>query len=277
MQNEYYYATIFYTFAINEEKMTFIIIMKVHNSNIKMFLKELYKRGVRPQVLCFILPCIAYFCVIGVVKNMMTHPTITDILLIIYTCTFLLHIIVSFFLLRQRRFFLFSFAVIGVFAYLLGAFLLGMALQSAPTGFAEDHPIPKGLIYNTPKGQDEDIDAEVTPSDTTTYLQIRNSFQGGIYEYSFYYPQLPAGTIFLRCYEVTENLPLSEERIIEESCQHTNGTNHFSCLVSKKQFTIYEGDWNEYYAARIEVWFKAPNGHERKLLEKIYAVEGWMR
>ena len=55
------------------------------------------------------------------------------------------------------------------------------------------------------------------------------------------------------------------------------GTNHFSQLVKDKEFTIFEGDWGDCYAARIEVWFKDKQGHKRKLSEKVYSVQGWMR
>ena len=55
------------------------------------------------------------------------------------------------------------------------------------------------------------------------------------------------------------------------------GTNHFSQLVKDKEFTIFEGDWGDCYAARIEVWFKDKQGHKRKLSEKVYGVQGWMR
>lgn len=38
-------------------------------------------------------------------------------------------------------------------------------------------------------------------------------------------------------------------------------------LISRKRFTIYEGDWGDYYAARIEVWHKdAATGEETKLV-----------
>lgn len=52
----------------------------------------------------------------------------------------------------------------------------------------------------------------------------------------------------------------------------------FGIVVDKQKFIISEGDWGDYYAARIEVWFKNTNtGEEIKLLEKIYRVEGWER
>ena len=39
-----------------------------------------------------------------------------------------------------------------------------------------------------------------------------------------------------------------------------------------------EGDWGKPYAARFEVWFKPGSGQrERKLLERTFRIEGWMR
>ena len=44
-----------------------------------------------------------------------------------------------------------------------------------------------------------------------------------------------------------------------------------------EEFTIYEGDWGEFYAARLEIWFVPANGGKpRKLKEKLFKVQGWM-
>ena len=111
-----------------------------------------------------------------------------------------------------------------------------------------------------------------------SYLQIWDGSQGGIYNYDFYYGPLPAGEIYLKCFEVTEDIPLSDYRLKKASMVQINGTSTFSKLVDKQEFTIYEGVFHDYYAARIEVWFKdAKTGDEKKLLEKVYRVEGWMR
>ena len=83
---------------------------------------------------------------------------------------------------------------------------------------------------------------------------------------------------FSWCFEVTKNLPLSEKRIRKESRVEIKPTNSFSKVVDQQRFFIYEGVWRDYYAARIEVWFKdAKTKEEKKLLEKVYRVEGWMR
>jgi hypothetical protein len=99
-----------------------------------------------------------------------------------------------------------------------------------------------------------------------------------MYKYDFYYGPLPAGDIYLRCFEVTKNIPLSEDRLTESSRVNIGSTTSFTKLANKQEFTIYEGDWGDYYAARIEVWYKnAATKQEKKLHEKVYRVEGWMR
>ena len=142
--------------------------------------------------------------------------------------------------------------------------------------FGKDHPVPDGLECSLPLA--EDSQPAVDSLDSSTWLSVWNDVQGGIYKYDFCYGALPAGEIFLRCYEVTGNIPLSTDRIEERSKVTTDSTSAFSRLVNHQQFTIYEGDWDDYYAARIEVWFRdAATKQGRKLMEKVYRVEGWMR
>ena len=73
---------------------------------------------------------------------------------------------------------------------------------------------------------------------------------------------------------------MSEDRIPERSAVSLGSTEDFPFhqLVDHQCFTIYEGDFGDYYAARVEVWFRdSTSGAERKLMEKVYRVEGWMR
>lgn len=145
--------------------------------------------------------------------------------------------------------------------------------------FGKRHQIPAGLVYNQPMELRDS--ALVAPADSLapdSYLQVYNDYQGGMYLYDFHYPSLPAGEIYLECYEVTENIPLSKNRILEESKVEITVTDSFSKLINKQKFTIYEGVWGDYYAARIEVWHKdATTKKKRKLVEKVYRVEGWER
>lgn len=144
--------------------------------------------------------------------------------------------------------------------------------------FGKQHSIPDGMEYSIPMEEGSHLNIRIDTLNTAPCLQIYQGSQGGIYLYDFYYGALPAGDIYLRCYEVTENLQLSEDRIYESSKISVGATYSFSKLVEQQEFTIYEGDWGDYYAARIEVWHKdAQTGMERKLMEKVYRVEGWMR
>lgn len=154
---------------------------------------------------------------------------------------------------------------------------LVLSAMSGPDGFGKDHPIPEQLEYNLPLSYESDKIEVVDSLDIKTYLQIWNDCQGGLYKYDFYYGGLVSGEIFLRCYEVTSNTPLSEDRLIERRVK-ISPQKQFGKVVNKQSFTIYEGDWDDYYAARVEVWFKSSETNkESKLMEKVYRVEGWMR
>lgn len=155
---------------------------------------------------------------------------------------------------------------------------LVLSAMSGPDGFGKDHPIPEQLEYNLPLSYESDKIEVIDSLDINTYLQIWNDCQGGLYKYDFYYGGLESGEIFLRCYEVTSNTPLSEDRLIEQSRVKISPQKQFGKVVNKQSFAIYEGDWDDYYAARVEVWFKSSETNkECKLMEKVYRVEGWMR
>ena len=166
---------------------------------------------------------------------------------------------------------------VAFFIYLL--FLgISLAFNPGPDNFGKEHPIPTWLDYNLPLDEGEELPYPIDSTAQDTWLQIWNDFQGGMYTYEFHHPALEEGWIYLRCYEATENIPLSSERISAASMVATPSTTSFSKVVEKQSFTIYPGDWGDYYAARIEVWHKdAKTGKERKLMEKVYRVEGWQR
>ena len=195
-------------------------------------------------------------------------------------------IIVSWLILlinKQRKKCLYSFliTIVAGFALSIPLSLTGLFAPSSDN-FGRRHIIPDGLEYNIPFEENANPTLVIDSLDTDTYLQIWNDMQGGVYKYDFYYGPLPAGEIFIRCYEVTKNIRLSadrfEDRLYERSKVTIDTTTSFSKLVNQQEFTIYEGDWGDYYAARVEVWHKdAKTGEETKLMEKIYRVEGWER
>lgn len=181
--------------------------------------------------------------------------------------------------------------IVSVFVSSYAMLFFAFYETSLPDLFGKEHPIPEGIIYNIPLDsyaylddslgvcwKTEDIESSIDSLSEDGHLEIWNSFQGGIYKYSFYYPALPDGEVFLRCFEVTENIELSTPRLQKATTIKVRNHTDFGLIADKQQFSIYEGDWGDYYAARIEVWFRnASTGEETKLMEKIYRVEGWMR
>lgn len=160
--------------------------------------------------------------------------------------------------------------------YFAAVSILSSAGQQTDS-FGKDHPIPQGMAYEIPM-QENAPEPAVDTLSKDSYLQLWNGIQGGIYNYSLYYPALPDGEVYLRCYEATGNIELSASRLREASTVIVKDHTDFGIVADKQQFSIYEGDWEDYYAARIEVWHKnASTGEETKLLEKTYRVEGWMR
>jgi hypothetical protein len=58
----------------------------------------------------------------------------------------------------------------------------------------------------------------------------------------------------------------------------TNLTDTHELFFSNTHFTVYEGDWGKPCAARFEIWFVPDSGApERKLMEKVFKIEGWQR
>lgn len=110
-------------------------------------------------------------------------------------------------------------------------------------------------------------------------FQLYNSFQPGLYYYDFWTSKIETGTIYLKAFEITKNYNLSKDRLPETTALSvSNPTDTILKFGTASDFTIYEGDWGKPYAARFEVWFKPENGdQERKLFQKNYKIEGWMR
>ena len=164
------------------------------------------------------------------------------------------------------------------FGVLLGAFFMySVAMffitQSAPDKFADNLKMPTHVkVY-------EPLDCKDSLPIGGSNFNLYNAFQSGIYTYSYCTGYLEKGTIYLKAYEYTHNVPLSTNRLMESSSTEIeNLSKSLKTVASASEFTIYEGDWGKPYAARFELWFKPSNGgRARKLVEKVYKIEGWMR
>lgn len=110
-------------------------------------------------------------------------------------------------------------------------------------------------------------------------FRLVTGMQPGIYGVVYSLNPGEPGSVYLKAFEVTQGTPLSVDRLKGKSeTRMTWSTNTSERFGAKAGFTIYEGDWGKPYAARFEVWFKPDSGEpDRKLAERIFRIEGWMR
>ncbi|WP_180563881.1 hypothetical protein [Chryseobacterium sp. JV274] len=143
--------------------------------------------------------------------------------------------------------------------------------------FAEELKIPDNIKFEKPlKLNDEKDRVNIHQQDFILY----DYFQPGMYKYDLFLHKIEKGKVYLKIFEITKNNILSEKSIKEKSkIEVENNTDELKRFELKDNFTIYEGDWGQFYGSRIEVWFKpdAINKPERKLITKNYIVQGWMR
>ena len=124
---------------------------------------------------------------------------------------------------------------------------------------------------------------EFLPSGTTrsgsSHIELCSSFQPGIYDSFVWINPGEPGLTYLKAFEVTRNYQLSESRLLRYSNERVGWSDDASeQFFSNTHFTIFEGDWGQPYAARIEMWFRPDSGKpERKLIEKTFKIEGWQR
>ena len=123
-----------------------------------------------------------------------------------------------------------------------------------------DAILPHPKKYNPPKAD----------------FKLVDGIQGGIYKYQATINVDEEGEVYLRAYEVTKGTRLSADRMRQCTTEKITGKGEHTIGVGK-EFTIYEGDWGKFYAARLEIWFVPANGGKpRKLKEKLFKVQGWM-
>lgn len=121
------------------------------------------------------------------------------------------------------------------------------------------------------------------PSDAvqqgTPYFQLLSSFEPGVYDAEIWANTGEPGMVYLKAYDLAKDRSIGSRRIKEKTSEWLGWSeNPKELFLSNTHFTIHEGNWNQPYPARFEVWFVPDaGGAERKLMEKIYTVEGWQR
>lgn len=97
--------------------------------------------------------------------------------------------------------------------------------------------------------------------------------------YTFYmwHKPIEKGKIYIKAFELTQNVQLSEEKLNERT------KNDVSQLSSEFKLyegnsVIYEGTFSNFYPVRFELWFKPESSDkETKLTETNYVIDGWDR
>jgi len=110
-------------------------------------------------------------------------------------------------------------------------------------------------------------------------FRLFNSMQPGIYNAEIRCNPGEPGEIYLKAFEITQETRLSEGRLADRASEFVGWSDDpEEQFFSDVHFTIYEGNWGEFYGARFEVWFRPEGGgEERKLMESNWKIEGWMR
>ena len=179
-------------------------------------------------------------------------------------------------------------------AYAIAATFFAGLGNGALDNFGKRHPIPEGMECYTTK-----ITPEYGNTSAQAYLDslvvergivVVDYGQPGQYRYMANVPAIPEkGKIYLKLYEATTNLPLSEyikyNTTIEVEASDTaviyamkSDGKHSMETKNTQYFTVQEGSWDDYYAARVELWYQPESGGEEQLLHSvIYQIEGWSR
>lgn len=135
-------------------------------------------------------------------------------------------------------------------------------------------PIVVSPSWATAKAQ---LPKDAITTGTPSFI-LYNSMQPGIYNAAIRCNPGEPGQIFLKAFEITKGTALSKKRL-KKTAREFAGWSKMpdELFLSDLHFTIYEGDWGQYYGARFEVWFDPESsGPERKLLESNWKIEGWM-
>lgn len=110
-------------------------------------------------------------------------------------------------------------------------------------------------------------------------IQLAKGMQGGIYQVRAFVNPGESGRAYVKVFEATQNTPLSTDRIKPRSIARIGwSANLKEKFRYQSEITVYEGDWGNFYPGRFELWFIPDSGKpERKLVERIFRIEGWMR
>lgn len=179
--------------------------------------------------------------------------------------------------------------------YTFIVFLFAGMGEGAFDNFGKRHPIPEGMEYEETIVEEKGwYSRNRTQQEWDSIITERKFLlvgEYGVYRYMVYLPPMDEeGDIYLKMYEATTNLPLSEKVVKNRSNIHIlpsdtaviyqmKGISTSSWSEDMREaIVINEGSWEDYYAARTELWFRPTNGGEERLVySKIFRIDGYSR
>ena len=112
----------------------------------------------------------------------------------------------------------------------------------------------------------------------STEVKIYNGLQGGMYLMDIWCNPGEMGTLSVRAKEITQGTQLSKGRLKEHQVKTYGCSDPNVLFHSQIDFTIYEGNWEQYYGAAFELWFTPDSGKPPRMLwTGNYRIQGWMR
>lgn len=220
--------------------------------------------------------------ILVIISNLFFSRILEEIIFSIFLlCIFVVFISVIYQLIK-KEFFKSILSIVSIFLTI--SILLFYALnfgyyinQSKPDEFADDIKINKNIKFEIPLNNFKNIEIKIKSRKID--FQLYSLSQPGIYEFQIWIRKIEKGKVYLKAIELTKQISLSSNSLKERSLLSIeNKKNEIVNFKSNRDFTIYEGDLNKPYLAKFEVWF-IPDGafKERKLIEKVYKIEGWQR
>ena len=136
--------------------------------------------------------------------------------------------------------------------------------------------IPKSLNFDKPiesltNKQIDSLENKIVNEEEI--LVTGNGYNG--YEFYVWYKPTELGTLYIKAFELTQNIQLSEGKLISRTSHQINQLDTKFNLYKSKT-VIDEGTFEKYYPVRFELWFKPQKSDfEHKIKETYYVIDGW--
>jgi hypothetical protein len=110
------------------------------------------------------------------------------------------------------------------------------------------------------------------------FYNIIDGSQPGIYVIQAGLKLDKDGVIYIKAFETKTNSRLSADRMTPRTERKIGWFKNKQIVFPyETELTVYEGDWDNQYLARFEIWFRDNDGNEKKISEKTREIYGWQR